>query len=93
MCLCGRGLQDNADLASSCIIPMSELSLVQCSDLETYSPPDYNPNFGSDWLPLVTDPAIREWAKDVNGLWAYLSRIVRLITSVRCNHPCTGMPA
>lgn len=47
-----------------------------CSDLETYSPPDYNPDFGSDWLPLVTDPAIRQWAKDVNGLWAYLSRIV-----------------
>ena len=67
---------------------------MRCSDLEAYSPPDYNPNFGSDWLPLVTDPAIREWAKDVNGLWAYLSRVVSLTTSVRSNPPacCCATP-
>ncbi|KAK9807093.1 hypothetical protein WJX73_003834 [Symbiochloris irregularis] len=45
------------------------------SDFTRYEPADYSPDGPPEFLPLVTDPAIRQWALEVNALWPYLSRI------------------
>lgn len=50
---------------------------LECSDLQPANPPDFvaePPNF----LPNVTDPAIRRWALDVHSLWNLLTRQVYL---------------
>jgi alpha,alpha-trehalase len=45
------------------------------SDLEEYVPSDFQQS-PPGFLPNVTDPAVRQWALDVHGLWLNLSRRV-----------------
>ena len=47
------------------------------SDFESAVPDDFSSE-PEDFLPNVTDPAIRQWALQVNDLWQDLCREVRL---------------